>query len=107
MNIDSLTQGNQIAQESIKINTKDLAIDEVKKKSDVDKEKKTSTSKDNTSSLLDTETKFTLDKASGLLQSITTDKITDKIIRKMPSDEYLKLLHVMDDIISGSVKTET
>ena len=104
MNIDSLTQGNQIAQAGIKVNTKEVAIDAVKKESDSNKE---SSSTKDTSSLLNFETKFTLDKASGLLQSITTDKITDKIIRKMPSDEYLKLLHVMDEIISGSVKTET
>ena len=104
MNIDSLTQGNQIAQAGIKVNTKEVAIDAVKKESDSNKE---SSSTKDTSSLLNFETKFTLYKASGLLQSITTDKITDKIIRKMPSDEYLKLLHVMDEIISGSVKTET
>lgn len=50
-----------------------------------------------------TETKETLDKATGLLQSIVSDKITDKIIRKIPSDEYLHLLSLLDEIMSGSI----
>lgn len=52
---------------------------------------------------LDTETKSTLDHATGLLQAIVSDTISDKVIRKMPSDEYLHLLSLLDEIISGSV----
>lgn len=51
----------------------------------------------------DLETKHALDHATGLLQSIVTDKISDKVIRKMPSDEYLHLLSLLDEIISGSI----
>lgn len=104
MNIDSLTQGNQT--QAIKVGTQDLSVDEVKKESTNNSEKKTNTI-DSSASLLNKETKFALDKATGILQSITTDKITDKIIRKMPTDEYIHMLHVMDDIISGSIKKET
>lgn len=53
--------------------------------------------------LTDAETKQALDKATGLLQSIVTDKISNKVIRKMPSDEYLHLLSLLDEIISGSI----
>lgn len=51
----------------------------------------------------DRDTKMALDHASGLLQSIVTDKLSEKVIRKLPSDEYLHLLSLLDDIISGSV----
>ncbi|HBB7075728.1 TPA: hypothetical protein I8649_000364 [Legionella pneumophila] len=54
-------------------------------------------------STLDAETKQALDKATGLLQTIITEKISDKVLRKMPSDEYLQLLSLLDDIISGSI----
>ncbi|KTD43217.1 hypothetical protein [Legionella quateirensis] len=54
-------------------------------------------------SVLDAETKQTLDEATGLIQTIVSDKLSDKIIRKMPSDEYLHLLSLLDDIISGSI----
>lgn len=54
-------------------------------------------------SALDAETKQALDRATGLLQTIITEKISDKVLRKMPSDEYLKLLSLLDDIISGSI----
>ena len=108
MNIDSLTQGNQTTQGGIKINTKDLTVEGVKKESKSDNEKnKTNSTNDTSTSLLSTETKLALDKATGLLQSITSDKITDKVIRKMPSDEYLHLLHIMDEIISGSINKKT
>ena len=52
---------------------------------------------------LDAETKQALDHATGLLQTIITDKLSDKVIRKMPSDEYLHLLSLLDEIISGSI----
>ena len=51
----------------------------------------------------DAETKYALDHATGLLQSILTDKLSDKVIRKMPSDEYLHLLSLLDEIVSGSI----
>lgn len=52
---------------------------------------------------LDAETRQAIDEATGLLQTIVTDKISDKVIRKMPSDEYLHLLSLLDEIISGSI----
>jgi hypothetical protein len=52
---------------------------------------------------LDAETKHALDHATGLLQTIITDKLSDKVIRKMPTDEYLHLLSLLDEIISGSI----
>ncbi|MBL7481022.1 hypothetical protein [Legionella bononiensis] len=54
-------------------------------------------------SVLDAETKQTLDEATGLIQTIVSDKLSDKVIRKMPSDEYLHLLSLLDEIISGSI----
>ena len=51
----------------------------------------------------DAESKQALDHATGLLQTIITDKLSDKVIRKMPSDEYLHLLSLLDEIISGSI----
>lgn len=43
------------------------------------------------------------DEATGLLQSIVTDKISEKVIKKMPTDEYLKLLSLLDNIVNGSI----
>lgn len=54
-------------------------------------------------STMDPETRQALDHATGLLQTIVTEKISDKVIRKMPSDEYLHLLSLLDEIISGSI----
>ncbi|RUR19774.1 hypothetical protein ELY21_04015 [Legionella sp. km535] len=54
-------------------------------------------------SVKDPETKQTLDEATGLIQTIVSDKLSDKVIRKMPSDEYLHLLSLLDEIISGSI----
>lgn len=51
----------------------------------------------------DPDTKQALDKATGLMQTIVSDKMSDKVIRKMPSDEYLQLLSLLDEIISGSI----
>lgn len=56
-----------------------------------------------TDPIINAETKQAIDKATGLMQTIVTDKISDKVIRKMPSDEYLHLLSLLDDIISGSI----
>lgn len=43
---------------------------------------------------------------SGLIQTIVTDKLSGEVIRKMPSDEYLKLLSLLDEMISGSIDKE-
>lgn len=55
------------------------------------------------SSLSDHEIKQVVDKATGLLQTIVVDKLSDSIVRKMPADEYLHLLTLLKDIIDGSV----
>ncbi|QRN03760.1 hypothetical protein GH742_07690 [Legionella sp. MW5194] len=47
-----------------------------------------------------------LDEATGLLQTIVTDKLSEEVIRKMPPDEYLKLLSLLDEMISGSVDNQ-
>ncbi|WP_058534889.1 hypothetical protein [Legionella saoudiensis] len=52
---------------------------------------------------LDTDVKQTIDNVTGLLQSIVTIKISDKVLRKIPSDEYLHLLSLLDEIVDGSV----
>lgn len=49
------------------------------------------------------QTKMAVDKATGLLQTIVTDKLSEEVIRKMPPDEYLQLLSLLDEMISGSV----
>ncbi|MDI1351263.1 MAG: hypothetical protein PSV35_00605 [bacterium] len=56
-----------------------------------------------TRTLLDTGTKLTLDTATGLMQSIISDKITNKVIRKLPSSEYLHSLKVVKEIVRGAV----
>lgn len=49
------------------------------------------------------ETKSAIDEATGLLQTIVTDKLSDEIIRKMPPDEYLQLLSMIDRMIRGTI----
>lgn len=44
-----------------------------------------------------------VDKATGLVQNITKNALTNEVIRKMPSDEYLKLLHSMSDVIGDAL----
>lgn len=53
-----------------------------------------------------TDSKYAIDKATGLLQVIVSERITDEVIRKIPEDEYLKLLSLLDDMISGSINNE-
>jgi uncharacterized FlaG/YvyC family protein len=55
---------------------------------------------------MDSETKMALDQTTGLMQNITSDRITNKVLRKMPSDEYLHLLKLLDNIIAGSINKE-
>ncbi|HHF7343973.1 flagellar protein FlaG [Legionella feeleii] len=52
------------------------------------------------------ETTSALDKATGLLQTIVTDKLSNEVIRKMPPDEYLKLLSMIDNMVRGTVDKE-
>ncbi|BCA95275.1 hypothetical protein TUM19329_16360 [Legionella antarctica] len=92
MNIESVKPVPTIKNETVK--SPEIQSQSVTKTSD-----KTST----TSPLVDSDMKYTLDEATGLLQAIVTDKITDKVIRKMPSDEYLHLLSLLDEIINGSI----
>jgi hypothetical protein len=44
-----------------------------------------------------------IDKVTGLIQHITKDGITHEVIRKMPSDEYLKLLQLMNHGLNRSL----
>lgn len=44
-----------------------------------------------------------VDKATGLLQTIVSDPLSEKVIRKMPTDEYLQLLSLLDKMIAGSI----
>ena len=52
---------------------------------------------------LDTTSKIALDQATGLMQNIVTDRITDKVIRKIPSDEYIHLHRLLDAMVGGFV----
>lgn len=54
-------------------------------------------------SLTDKDIQQAIDKATGLLQTIVTEKLSDDIIRKMPPDEYLNMLSLLDNMISGSI----
>ena len=53
-----------------------------------------------------TDSKLAVDKATGLFQVIVSEKNTDEIIRKIPEDEYLRLLSLLDNMISGSINDE-
>lgn len=50
-----------------------------------------------------TSTTVNLDEATGLMQSITKSTLTDKIIKKIPSDEYLRLKIVLSDMLNGAI----
>lgn len=54
----------------------------------------------------DVQIKQAVDKATGLLQTIVSDNLSDQVIRKMPPDEYLHLLSLLDQMISGSVDNQ-
>lgn len=45
----------------------------------------------------------TYDKASGVLQTILSDQLSDKVIKKLPPDEYLQLLSLVDRMMTGSI----
>lgn len=40
---------------------------------------------------------------SGLLQSIVSEKLSGDIIRKMPADEYLDLVHFISEVVQDSL----
>jgi uncharacterized FlaG/YvyC family protein len=86
--------------ESIPPTNKMLQADLVKLN---DKNIKPMTKSATSSENLDTDVKQTIDNVTGLLQSIVTTKISDKVLRKIPSDEYLHLLSLLDEIVHGSV----
>ncbi|MFJ1267348.1 hypothetical protein ACD661_02120 [Legionella lytica] len=89
MTIESIPPTNKILQaDLVKLNDKNLKP-----------MTKSATSTEN----LDTDVKQTIDEVTGLLQSIVTTKISDKVLRKLPSDEYLHLLSLLDEIVQGSV----
>jgi len=92
MNIEST---NNVKINSLELNTK-ATTESVKPNSGI--------TPDFTSS--SDETRQAIDKATGLLQTIVTDKLSDEVIRKMPTDEYLKLLSLLDEMISGSVNKQ-
>lgn len=96
MKLEISGQGTQITPTNITVDVKPSTPDVKIEKQDNHKSTQSLSS-------LDTDTKMALDHATGLIQNITTNRITDEVIRKMPSDEYLHLLKLMDDIIAGSV----
>lgn len=56
-----------------------------------------------TNSLTANDTSYAVDEATGILQAIVTDKLSEEVIRKIPADEYLHLLSLVDEMISGSI----
>lgn len=89
MTIESTPPINKVLQtDSIKLNDKNI---------------KPITKSATSSKNLDTDVKQAIDHATGLLQTIVTEKISDKVLRKLPSDEYLHLLSLLDEIVQGSI----
>jgi len=69
----------------------------------VEKKEQTQPPAQSVGNLTDRDIQQAIDKATGLLQTIVTDKLSDDIIRKMPPDEYLNMLSLLDNMISGSI----
>jgi uncharacterized FlaG/YvyC family protein len=89
MPIESIPPANKLLQtDSVKLNDKNI---------------KPLTKSATSSQNLDTDVKQVVDDATGLLQSIVVEKISDKVLRKLPSDEYLHLLSLLDEIVNGSI----
>lgn len=89
MTIESLPPANKVLQaDTIRLNDKNI---------------KPITKCATSSKNLDTDMKQAVDSATGLLQTIVTEKISDKVLRKLPSDEYLHLLSLLDKIVDGSI----
>ena len=89
MNINSINVSNSVS--------KNDSLYEVEKKQPA----KPPIHSDNTVNEVDT--KRAIDEATGLMQTIVSEKSSEDVIRKMPPDEYLHLLSLLDDIISGSI----
>lgn len=102
MNIESIPSSNQTTSVDI-IKATDDSLRSVDEALNIENKKIYSGS---VKSPFDTEIQNALDKATGLMQTIVSDKITDEVIRKMPSDEYLHLLSLLDHLISGSIDKE-
>lgn len=47
--------------------------------------------------------RLSMHEKSGLLQSIVSDKLTGEVIRKMPADEYLDLVHFISEVLRDSL----
>ncbi|MDI9818849.1 MULTISPECIES: flagellar protein FlaG [unclassified Legionella] len=47
--------------------------------------------------------KYTIDEATGILQAIVVEKLSDEVIRKLPPDEYLQLLSLLNEMVSGFI----
>lgn len=89
MTIESIPPTNKLLQtDSVKLNDKNI---------------KPLTKSATSSQNLDTDIKQAIDEATGLLQSIVSEKISDKVLHKIPSDEYLHLLSLLDEIVNGSI----
>ncbi|EHL29154.1 hypothetical protein [Legionella drancourtii] len=89
MSIESIPPANKLLQtDSVKLNDKNI---------------KPLTKSATSSQNLDMDVKQVVDDATGLLQSIVIEKISDKVLRKLPSDEYLHLLSLLDEIVNGSI----
>lgn len=69
----------------------------------VEKKEQTQPLVQSAKSLTERDIQQAIDKATGLLQTIVTDKLSDDIIRKMPPDDYLNMLSLLDNMISGSI----
>ncbi len=89
MSIESIPPANKLLQtDSVKLNDRNI---------------KPLTKSATSSQNLDMDVKQVVDDATGLLQSIVIEKISDKVLRKLPSDEYLHLLSLLDEIVNGSI----
>jgi len=43
------------------------------------------------------------DQATGILQTIISEQLSDKVIKKLPPDEYLQLMSLVDKMMTGSI----
>lgn len=59
--------------------------------------------KDSINNMPAVDTKAVYNKAADLIQTIVTDSVSDEVISKMPTDEYVKLLSLLDNVLNGSV----
>jgi uncharacterized FlaG/YvyC family protein len=50
-----------------------------------------------------TTTEYVVNDSLKLIQAITKNSMTTEVIRKMPSDDYVKLLNIMKEIVPSSL----